>query len=89
MMGVLSPLMTGASTAVLGFLDEGATLDVDGMLFVNRATWAHAVDAAARLLAIAPDELLGAEERAALEHRRSPQGVITPGASPRPRAGSA
>jgi phosphoketolase len=77
MLGVLAPLSTGALTAALGFTNHGATLDVDGMLFVNGATWAHAVDAAARLIGVAREELLTEDERAALDRRRSPEGVIT------------
>ncbi len=34
----------------LGFLSRGGTFDVFGMLFVNRCTWAHIVEAAAVLL---------------------------------------
>jgi phosphoketolase len=77
-LGVLAPLQTGAASAGLGFVNHGGTLNVDGMLFVNRATWAHAVDAAGRLLAVSRDALLTAEEQAALDGRRSPEGVIVP-----------
>src|SRR5262245_42160582 len=77
MLGVLTPLTRGERTVALGFIDQGATLDVDGMLFVNRSTWAHAVDAAGRLLDIPRDVLLTADEQAALDHRCSPEGVIT------------
>ena len=76
MLGALAPLSTGDRTVGLGFVNQGATLDVEGMLFVNRATWAHAVDAASRLLDVARDELLTADEQAALDHRRSPEGVL-------------
>jgi phosphoketolase len=83
MLGVLSPLSTGARTAALGFVNHGGTLSVEGMLFVNASTWAHAVAAAGRLLDIERGELLTAEEQAALDHRRSPEGVII---APAPRA---
>ena len=63
-------------TVGLGYVNQGATLSVDGMLFVNRSSWAHAVDAAARLLDVPRGDLLTDEELAALDHRRSPEGVI-------------
>jgi hypothetical protein len=34
----------------LGYRNRGGTLDVDGLMFANRCTWAHAVAEAARLL---------------------------------------
>jgi phosphoketolase len=41
MAGTLQPLHTGyISTRFLGFVNQGGTLDKDGMLFVNRCTWA-------------------------------------------------
>ena len=39
MLGVLAPLVTGASTVALGYANAGGTLDVDGLLFVNRCSW--------------------------------------------------
>jgi phosphoketolase len=81
-LGVLAPLQTGATTAGLGFVNHGGTFDVDGMLFVNRTTWAHAVDAAGRLLGVPRDALLNADEQAALDGRRSPEGVIIPPPAP-------
>ncbi len=36
-----------ARTRALGYISRGGTLNVSGMLFANRCTWAHAVDAAA------------------------------------------
>ena len=46
--GLLRPIDTGRpTTRVLGFINRGGTLDVDGMLFANRSTWAHVVAAAA------------------------------------------
>jgi len=46
------------------------------MFFVNRTTWAHALDAVARALAMDRAALLTEPERAALDHRASPQGVL-------------
>jgi phosphoketolase len=76
MLGALRPLDTGASTVALGYTNHGGTLDVAGMLFVNGCTWAHALDHVARLLGKPRDELLTAEEQAALDRRASLQSVL-------------
>jgi phosphoketolase len=78
MLGVLAPLVTCGSTVGLGFTNAGGTLDLDGLLFVNGCSWAHCVDAVARLLDLPRERVLEPEEIAALDHRRSPAGVITP-----------
>jgi len=76
-LGVLQPLHTGYSTtSALGFIGQGGTLTVAGMLFVNRSTWAHALDEAARLLSMSRQDLLTAQELAALDGQASPHGVI-------------
>jgi hypothetical protein len=71
MLGVLAPLVTGASTVGLGYTAAGGTLGLDELLFVNGSSWAHAVDAVTRLLGVARAALLTEEEIAALEHRGS------------------
>jgi phosphoketolase len=76
MLGVLKPLDTGPRTAALGFESHGGTLDVEGLLFVNHATWAHCLAAVARVLEPPPDDLLTPDERAALDHRIAPAGVV-------------
>jgi len=74
MAGVLRPLDTGpASCSVLGYLSRGGTLDVHGMLFANRCTWAHVLDAAAGLLGIDARSLLEPAELAAVQARGDPQ----------------
>jgi phosphoketolase len=76
MLGVLSPLHTGASTAGLGFVGAGGTLSIAGMLFVNGASWAHTVAVCARLLDERREAWLSAEELAALDGRASPHGRV-------------
>jgi phosphoketolase len=67
MAGVLRRLDTGpATTRFLGYLSRGGTLDVNGMLFANRTTWAHAVEAAAGVLGTPVERVLLAEEVAAV-----------------------
>jgi hypothetical protein len=76
MLGLLAPLHAGPRRAALGFVNVGGTLDIDGMLFVNRCSWAHCVDAVAGLLGLEPRRLLEAQELEALDGERSPEGVV-------------
>ncbi len=76
LLGVLQPLHSGSSTAGLGFIGQGGTLTVPGMLFVNRCTWAHILAEAARLLDLPEKELLDSRELAALRGKASPEGII-------------
>ncbi len=77
MLGTLQPLATGyKSTAALGFLNHGGTLTTQGMLFVNRCTWAHALLEVARVLGLDRATLLDQAELAALDGKASPHGVI-------------
>jgi hypothetical protein len=46
------------------------------MLFVNRTTWAHGVEAVASLLKLPREDLLEQEELAALDHHAVPDGII-------------
>jgi len=78
LLGALGPLHTGAATVGLGFINLGGTLSIEGMLFVNRASWAHALEAAARLLDVPRERLLDEAECAALDGFASPEGVIVP-----------
>ena len=48
------------------------------MLFANRASWAHALEAAARLLGVPRERLLDEAECAALDGRVCPEGAIVP-----------
>jgi phosphoketolase len=77
LLGLLAPLSTGPGrTRVLGFLNRGGTLDVPGMLFANRCTWAHAVAAVEGMFG-REGNLLDPQERAAVEGRsRDPLGDL-------------
>jgi len=76
-LGTLQPLHTGRGrTAGLGFMGQGGTLTVPGMLFVNRCTWAHILWETASILGLTQEVLLTSEELAALGGRSSPEGVI-------------
>lgn len=68
MLGLLRRIDGGAArTRGLGYICRGGTLDVAGMLFANRCTWAHAVDAAAGVAGWNREELLDPIRRAAVD----------------------
>jgi phosphoketolase len=77
MIGTLQLLFKGVEhTAMLGFINQGGTLDHLGMLYINRSTWAHAIAETARILELPREDLLDTEEIEALTGKRNPQGVI-------------
>jgi phosphoketolase len=77
-LGVLRRIDTGPRrTRALGYIARGGTLDVAGMLFANRCTWAHAVAEAAEALGVDPAGLLGGDELAAVRGRGDPRTVMT------------
>lgn len=73
MLGLLRRLDDGpGKTRALGYISRGGTLDVAGMLFANRCTWAHAVDALIGLCGWSRDSLLDARQRATLDGHGDP-----------------
>jgi phosphoketolase len=77
LIGTLQPLLTGSGkTVALGFVNQGGTLSTPGMLFLNRCSWAHIVEASAGALGLPREDLLTPEELAALDGAVSPEGVI-------------
>jgi phosphoketolase len=77
MIGLLEPLRK-RSIAAVGYISIGGTHNTPGLLFVNRATWAHILVEAAGLLELPREHLLDEAEIDALEGRRSPHGIIVP-----------
>lgn len=77
MVGLLRRLDGGPDhLRALGYISRGGTFDVPGMLFANRCTWAHAVDAAMTLLRETAPDFLSADERRAIEGQGDPS-VLT------------
>jgi phosphoketolase len=73
MTGLLRRLDKGPGRLrALGYLSRGGTLDVPGMLFANRCTWAHAVDAAMAIAGLRQTGLLTEDERRAIEGNGDP-----------------
>lgn len=84
MLGVLRRLDGGpATTRGLGYLSRGGTLDVAGMLFANRCTWAHAVDAAAAVAGWRREDLLDAAQRRAVDGEGAPADLLAADADAR------
>jgi phosphoketolase len=82
-LGALRRIDTGpATTEALGFINRGGTLDIDGMLFANRSTWAHVVAAAARVMSLRASELLDPSELTAIEGRGDPALLWQPEKTP-------
>ena len=76
MLGLLRRLDSGPrTTAARGYISRGGTLDVPGMLFANRCTWAHLIDAAVPLAGWSRDDLLAPDERDAVEGRGNPADI--------------
>ncbi|WP_222564182.1 xylulose 5-phosphate 3-epimerase [Novilysobacter antarcticus] len=73
MLGILRRIDSGrARTRALGYISRGGTLDVPGMLFANRCTWAHAVDAAASVAGWQRDALLEPAQLDAIDGKGDP-----------------
>ncbi|MBK7249901.1 MAG: xylulose 5-phosphate 3-epimerase [Gammaproteobacteria bacterium] len=79
MLGLLRRIDSGPSkTHVLGYINRGGTFDVPGMLFANRCTWAHAVDAAAAVVDVwSREALLDRRLRDAVDGLGDPVNLLT------------
>ncbi len=60
----------------LGYINRGGTLDVAGMLFANRCTWAHIAEAAGALIGATARDILDGRETLAIEGRGDPAAVM-------------
>ena len=77
-LGVLRRIDTGPQrTRALGYIARGGTLDVAGMLFANRCTWAHVAAEAASALGVDAAQVLRADELAAVRGQGDPRCVMT------------
>src|SRR5699024_6006014 len=77
--GALRRLDTGPETTLaLGLINHGGTMDVPGLLFANRSTWAHVVEAAAFVLGLDRGRLLDAHELAAIDGIGDPATILQP-----------
>jgi phosphoketolase len=77
LLGILQPLHTGfGQISALGFINQGGTLNVPGMLFVNRCNRGHILLEVARVLGLVQEELLTPEELSALKGKTWPEGIL-------------
>jgi phosphoketolase len=76
LVGMLQPFIGKRNFAAMGFINQGGTLDMNGLLFINKSSWAHILAQTAEFLQIDPAMLLSSEERDALAGKRTPDGVI-------------
>lgn len=60
----------------LGFKNQGGTLNVPGMLFVNQCSWGHILKEVASILKIPQEALLSPEELSVLNGKASPEGIL-------------
>ena len=75
MLGLLQPMLAGGAVAALGYRGRGGTLDMQGMLFANGCSWAHAVCEVSRLLHIDLADLLSEAEIDAVDGIGNPAEV--------------
>lgn len=79
MLGLLRRLDAGPQqTAGRGYVSRGGTLDVAGMLFANRCSWAHLIDAATPLLGWSRDDFLTPSECDAVDGCGIPADLSAP-----------
>ena len=57
---------------VLGYINQGGTLDEAGMLFANRCSWAHVLVAAAEVLDVDPQAWMDENEWSAVDGQGNP-----------------
>ena len=78
MLGILRRIDSGpAKTRALGYISRGGTFDVPGMLFANRCTWAHVVDAAATVAGWSREVLLDRAQRTAIDGIGDPSDLLS------------
>ncbi len=72
-LGTLRRIDTGPKTTkAIGFINRGGTLDLNGMMFANRTSWAHIVAETAAMLSIPLENLLDTEEIEAISGQGQP-----------------
>ena len=62
-------------TKAIGYINQGGTLDTEGMLFANRCTWAHGLSKLALMMSD-ENQLLTDAENAAVEGSGDPYNII-------------
>lgn len=73
--GSLTPLFSGRNLSISGFINRGGTLSVQGMLFVNKCSWLHMVQNAAKMLKLDIKKILTPVEYKVVEGKVEPSGI--------------
>jgi phosphoketolase len=76
MTGLLQPLLSKRRSKALGYFGAGGTLTTAGLLYANRSSHAHILEACAELTGGSPATLLSPFEIETLEGRGDPNRVI-------------
>ncbi len=66
------------NTSALGYINQGGTLDSQGMLFANQCTWAHGALHLSRKLGLEDENWLSVDEIKALMGEGDPYEIIDP-----------
>jgi phosphoketolase len=71
-LGTLDSLRDGRNVRALGFINQGGTLDVDGMLFVNKCSWLHVLE---QVESMTKSRILSKKERDVINGKLSPDAL--------------
>ncbi len=75
--GMLRPIDLGPGCSIfMGYRNRGGTLDVSGLLYANRCTWAHVLDRLSKVLGVQVDAWLDPAEVLAAHHQGDPYVLI-------------
>lgn len=76
LVGALHGWFGARTVSQFGFMNNGGTLTAEGLLFINGTTWAHILRDTAIHGGFDESKVLSEDEIAALNHQKSPDGVI-------------
>ncbi|WP_163832674.1 phosphoketolase family protein [Spartinivicinus ruber] len=76
-LGIMRQLDLGPKqTAAVGYINQGGTLDLGGMLYANKTTWAHILYQTAKTASLNPLDILSEKEIQAVTGGGDPYAII-------------